>query len=438
MIVFRQLLDQFGSCGVLRMRNVFGQIWLCPMGIKKLTSPTLSDRRQREKMISQPRLFLLFLVPALCWGNPLPFPFGVGPGDTFTEPNDDLSSVQFSLLRPMMFLNSSVSTVYQNTNGDVTFEMPFEQFVPEVIPSASVPPLAAVYWTDVDTRNGGAEINQLWARVSTSAADLEIATTIINGTGSSFEPDDIFVATWYKVEAFDQRVGPQCTFQLAMAYTEQETWVIFSYEQLEFFSAELNNFTAIGFNDGLGVQGELIGIVDNNETMNDLVFQTNCGIPGTYAYRINQEIEFTTPMPNIAPSSSPSISAIPSSIPTVQPSATPILPPPPCARIGVIMDESFSMGVEQAIFPGIVQQIVSNLEAEGWNVFVCSFGFASFSRDNNPYVKGCSMGYNAMDFEYEKTGSVEDGYEAIRFALDHWSSLGEINGMILDEICLEV
>jgi hypothetical protein len=37
------------------------------------------------------------------------------------------------------------------------------------------------------------------------------------GTEVSFNPEAIVVATWLKVEAFEQRDGPQNTFQVAMA-----------------------------------------------------------------------------------------------------------------------------------------------------------------------------------------------------------------------------
>jgi hypothetical protein len=50
-----------------------------------------------------------------------------------------------------------------------------------------------------------------------AARDLAIANNITAGNGTIFSPQVIIVATWFKVEAYSRRAGPQNTLQLVMA-----------------------------------------------------------------------------------------------------------------------------------------------------------------------------------------------------------------------------
>jgi hypothetical protein len=52
-------------------------------------------------------------------------------------------------------------------------------------------------------------------------------------------------ATWYKVEAHNQRAGPQNTFHVAMAYRGNgETWAILAYTQLQLFQSDSSGDTS--------------------------------------------------------------------------------------------------------------------------------------------------------------------------------------------------
>lgn len=225
----------------------------------------------------------------------LPFAFGTEVGDIFTGPNDDIFSSAVPLPFEMTFLGETVQQVFQNTNGDITFDEGYTRFTPELIPNTGVPPMVAIYWTDIDTRNGGDGENELWIRAGTDTNDLENANAIVAGTGASqFLAEAAIVATWNKVEAYSRRVGAQNTFQLTMAYSaEGETWAIFAYAQLEFFTNASTDRAVVGFNDEAGLIGELINIIEDAETMSLLVEETNCGIPGVFAYRVDEGIELS-------------------------------------------------------------------------------------------------------------------------------------------------
>lgn len=126
----------------------------------------------------------------------------------------------------MAYLNTNVTSVTQYTKGFIVL-LPTEQ---------SFAGFVYVYNADIDTRNGGANQNQIWLRTGNRTDDLKRARDIIAGSGTFFAPQAVIVATWFRVEGCCRRVGPQNTFQLALAYSATgETWAIFAYEQLQFY-----------------------------------------------------------------------------------------------------------------------------------------------------------------------------------------------------------
>jgi len=188
-------------------------------------------------------LVLVILLPIQVADAVLPFPFGEAANDTFTFYNDDGSSGVFPLPEPMPFLGDVVEQVYQNTNGDITFDSPYSDFTPEIIPSSSVPPMIAVFWSDVDTRNRLTNVtsgdNELWARTTTDTMDLQRADNLVLGArpGSQFRSDAAFIATWFNVAPYGFDTANRNTFQLAVAWNEFESWTFFSYDKLEWYQA---------------------------------------------------------------------------------------------------------------------------------------------------------------------------------------------------------
>jgi AMOP domain/Nidogen-like len=221
----------------------------------------------------------------------LPFRFGNVTDDIFTGPNDDESSVRIALPKRMKYLGDFVTTVFQNTNGDITFDAPYSEYEPSLIPSSAIPAMVAIFWTDIDTRNAGLDQNQLWIRAGMNATDVSLARDIIAGTGNSFTPQATIVATWYKVEEYPTLAGPQNTFQLVMAYDEAgTTWAIFAYTQIQFTGTRS---AVVGFNDARGLVGELIAVLTDANIGNNLLNGTNCNRRGIYAFKVNEGIEIS-------------------------------------------------------------------------------------------------------------------------------------------------
>ena len=225
-----------------------------------------------------------------------PFGFGSSSGDTSTPPGDDISSVSINLPRPITFLGDIFTNVYQNTNGHITFGIPFPEEFSGFIPSSEVPAMAAIFWTDIDTTNDGAGQNKLWIRAAANTADLNLSRQIIAGAGVSFSPTAVIVATWLNVDPYtgdddgtdDDLFGLQNTFQLVMAYDGAgTTWAIFAYTQIEF-----TKNAVIGFNGDKNLIGETITTVSDSTIGNNLLIDTNCGRPGVYAFQVNDRVKY--------------------------------------------------------------------------------------------------------------------------------------------------
>ncbi|GKY93227.1 hypothetical protein MPSEU_000290400 [Mayamaea pseudoterrestris] len=352
------------------------------MGVPGLYSYQVND--DFESVILPPTL-VPTIAPTVCLAPPanLPFPFGFGAGDLFTGPNDDGSSPPVLLGTPLRFLGDEYSIAFQNTNGDVSFGNSSFRYYWEYLPSDTVEPMAAIFWTDLYTGADGICSNQMFVRYSESSSDLAIASTLLSevrsggtkghhpssgskstdthhsgsgsskggwssflssfsvsagkslkgkqkahhekltkgskldhylmsmaspkgtssskGKGSSSKDggstsasapfDAVLVATWYRVESFGDAYGPGATdtFQLAMAWNDEETWAIYSYGQLDFFGSSPHG-SAIGFNGRGGSEGGLVGVSDSPEDADILMTGSNIGHAGVFAFEVSESL----------------------------------------------------------------------------------------------------------------------------------------------------
>jgi hypothetical protein len=238
-----------------------------------------------------------------------PFPFGTAAGDVALPLDNFVIDAPQRLPIPMTYSgNVHVSFFRQATDGFVALTNGSNYIVGYVAP----------YATDIDTRNGGTDQNQIWMRAWNATDDLNLARDILAGNGTLFRPQAIIVATWYKVEANPQQAGPQNTFQLAIPYSERgETWAIYAYSQLEFFKGGISSLAFVQYQNDRDYI-ELFNTIDSNATMVSLLNGTNCNRTGVYVHRINAGA------PTKAPTKAPTD---PTKPPTKKPTSVPIRAP---------------------------------------------------------------------------------------------------------------
>lgn len=97
------------------------------------------------------------------------------------------------------------------------------------------------------------------------------------------------------------------------------------------------------------------------------------------------------------------------------------------------MDETFSMSFEQQEMASVMEVLDLALNLSNF-VLMCSFGFGRAS-NAAPRVLGCSQGFQDEDYRFERTGDVQDGWEAIVFADAYISEQESLGGIVIEEQC---
>ena len=80
-----------------------------------------------------------------------------------------------------------------NNNGDISFNYPFEEYVPEPFPIST--PLIAPFWSDLYTGYYGA----VWYRVTTNNEIIQRVRDEVSNAFpelTTFSATEVFIATW--------------------------------------------------------------------------------------------------------------------------------------------------------------------------------------------------------------------------------------------------
>jgi len=224
---------------------------------------------------------LLAALPALA----APLVTGLGGARDFGEsavaPSDDGSSAAIDITpvfgpAGLNFFGTSFSTVYVNTNGNLTFAAPLAEFTPFGIPTSHVPIIAA-FFADADTRGGGQP-----AGSNTIYYDLDTTNRV-------------FTATWDLVSYFAGHADKRNSFQIRLIDRGSGDFdVEWRYERLEWTTGD-----ASGGSGGLGGTPARAGYAKGNggtflefpesgnqAAMLDLVNQSNVRDAGRFAFTV--------------------------------------------------------------------------------------------------------------------------------------------------------
>ena len=83
------------------------------------------------------------------------FPFGTENGDSKLTRIDDGSSPKINLQVGFPFVNNNETSLWVNTNGDITFHMGISSYTPECKPLGKTHRMIIPFWTDIDMQKGG-------------------------------------------------------------------------------------------------------------------------------------------------------------------------------------------------------------------------------------------------------------------------------------------
>jgi MYXO-CTERM domain-containing protein len=214
-------------------------------------------------------------------------------------PNDDGSSSRIDLTEAfpggLEFFGDTYTSVYVNTNGNITFRGPLGTFTPEAFPVAEQP-MIAPYWADVDIRGTGCGFGE----------EDECLDPDINGVWWHLEPG-LMIVTWDRVGYYACNDEHQMSFQLILTEAQYcgvagDFDVEFRYAQCEWEVGEASGdesgnglcdpgedfcvpaqvgFDAGNLRDFVSVAGSRM------DGIRDVVCDgSNVGIPGVYRFRI--------------------------------------------------------------------------------------------------------------------------------------------------------
>lgn len=181
------------------------------------------------------------------------------------------------------FYGSTHDSLYINTNGNVTFDIPLATFTPFPLDNA-FREIIAPFFADIDTRNPSSGV-----------------VTFGNGT---FEGRNAFGVNWIGVGYYDQRVTKTNSFQLLLVDRSdtgaQNFDIVFNYDNVLFETGDgsfgidgLGGFSArAGFSNGTGLPGtslELPGSGIPGSFINDgaialITHRLNSDVDGRYIF----------------------------------------------------------------------------------------------------------------------------------------------------------
>lgn len=205
-----------------------------------------------------------------CSGNPanLFIPWSNDGSWTALPKGDDNSSSQITLPFNFTLYGVNYNRLFVNNNGNITFNAAYGEFSSSGFPSASVPPMVAPFWGDVDTRPAAA--GQCWYKLI--------------GTNT-------FVVTWVNVGYFNSQTNLLNTFQVVISDGTNPLLgpgnnCVFSYDTMCWTTGSASGGSGgfggvpatVGANAGDGVGFFQIGRFDQNNNSYDGPSGNNDGV----------------------------------------------------------------------------------------------------------------------------------------------------------------
>ncbi|XP_048752954.2 protein mesh-like isoform X2 [Ostrea edulis] len=241
-------------------------------------------------------LFVVFSFFPNSFGTGGFYPYGQSNGDTAVGKNDDSSSPKIPISTLFPFFNHQHNHLIVNTNGVISFLKTVSTFTPNPFPLDDDRRLIAIFWADVDTRNGGT----VWYRESTNQTILNRATEEVRTYFPQFfrfQATWVFIATWDNVAFYGcSNCDIRNTFQEILITNGQHSFTVFNYGQIEWTTGTASHGDAltglggvpaqVGFNAG---DGRVFYVVNASRTP-DIIsvnHMSNIGIPGKFAFRID-------------------------------------------------------------------------------------------------------------------------------------------------------
>ena len=230
------------------------------------------------------------------------FPFGVSTGDNVLAPGDDSYSEPMQIW-PFKYFGKEESEIIVNVNGAISFGKGLTYYTPYCGALNLKSPMIAPFWADSDTKPeiGG----QIFFRQTNEPDMLKKADRMLDkALPEGFNTEWLYIATWRNVTYFgadscrerEIEEYPRNTFQMILANDGTHSFVIFLYNQLQWFAGTasggdrclgIGGFPAkVGFDVG---DGETFYTVPGSCTPNvqSVGWTSNADAPGKWVFRVD-------------------------------------------------------------------------------------------------------------------------------------------------------
>nr|ACK77669.1 RE69505p [Drosophila melanogaster] len=213
-------------------------------------------------------------------------------GSIHLLPKGDSETIVLQLEQPIHFYGEQYEQLYINTNGILTFNSEFPEYLNQPFPLeyASI----AAFYSNVDTSfsDEGTSISLFESK---EQSILDRASSLVRyafSSQSEFEARQVIVATWRNVGYFDSKTDRLNTFQVALIANEQSTFVQFIYPDggLNWLQGET---AGLGLPD-IRAQAGFVAEDGRFYTLNGsgsenarfLSESTNLGVPGVWLFEV--------------------------------------------------------------------------------------------------------------------------------------------------------
>lgn len=207
--------------------------------------------------------------------------------------SDDESSAEIDLTsifgeQGLNFYGRQVKSLYINTNGNVTFDGPYQKFTPSSIEAGNLG-IIAPFWGDVDTRSGAVKASPGGNSAGTNLIHWDLDTE-----------NRVITITWDDVGYFSKNTSKTNAFQLQIIDSGNgNAFLVFRYENIDWATGDASSGSAgqggqparAGFNSGTGIKIELpqsgydeLGMLRLDEMLPTIGLKT--GKPGVYVFEI--------------------------------------------------------------------------------------------------------------------------------------------------------
>ncbi|XP_051770088.1 uncharacterized protein LOC127523435 isoform X2 [Ctenopharyngodon idella] len=217
----------------------------------------------------------VFRTGTVSENNGIFYPYG-GVDDGKNPQSDDGSSPLIPLRRPFLYFGRVYDKIFVNNNGDLTFDVPLSQWIPNYFPANSTRDIIAPLWTDINNRGGG----NISYRQVTDAYLLKRASRDINKyyPNLRFSASWVFIATWDKVPYF-RMTNTSSSFQAVLVSGGSLSFVMMNYRNI---SSTNQRFQA-GYDTIDSTNYFSIPAPDANKLSNS----SNVNVTGRWVFRVD-------------------------------------------------------------------------------------------------------------------------------------------------------